>query len=109
MYRIIKQHQIWDFHSVYKYNILNEDNDIVSSFDIEITEEWNKLQSVYVYPEYRNNGLFNLIMATVQEDFDDLCLMVKKDYWLVDKYKKFGFEYLEEADEDYDWYYWSKN
>ena len=102
MIRLI-EHQDWDFHNNDKYLYLN-DQEIVGSFTIENTADYTKLQSLYIQPKYRGQGLFHKLMKDVLEIASrELFIVVRKDAWVIDQYKKYGFEYHSERDEDFDW------
>jgi ribosomal protein S18 acetylase RimI-like enzyme len=97
------EHQDWDFHNNDKHLYLNG-QEIVGSFVIEYDQGYTKLQSLYIQPKFRGQGLFHKLMKDVLEiPSKELFLFVRKDAWVIDQYKKYGFEYHSEKDEDFDW------
>lgn len=109
--KLLVQDQIWDFHQIKILTKITDDLDVIYSYRITTftDEDWNdseiKVEEIYVYPEYRNQGYFNEIMNNIHTEFLDknIFIIVKRNYWLVEKYEKLGYEYWKEYNDDFDW------
>lgn len=47
-------------------------------------------------------------MNFVLSEVDNVWIMVRNDYWLIDKYKKLGFKYQGDYDDNFKWYFREK-
>lgn len=110
------EHQDWDFHSSDSYNYLDGDK-IVGSYDIHYYEMENgdisscKLVGLYIQPEYRGKGLAHQLMKDILDvcNGKDIFLEVKKDSWVVNFYRKYGFKWNARKDDDFRWMKRKKN
>lgn len=96
----IIQNQQWDFTQIVNYVYIEEETyKIVCSFSINVDEDTTTLNNVYVDEEFRNKGLFNMMMRDVlnyQNDVNmrDLVVYVNRNNFIYNKYIKLGFEFV---------------
>jgi len=107
--KIIKYKQNWDYHNNIKFILLN-DNEYVGSVELEEPndKDFIKLQSLYIDYKYRGKGYSKiLIEEALKETKIDIFLLVHKDNYIYNTYKRYGFEFYNIDMNDYD-FYWLK-
>lgn len=93
--KIINKIQQWDSHYNVLFTMINND-DIIGQATIEYSDGFIKLQGIYIYPEYRENGYFNLLFNALLEytkNEDKVYLFVRSDNFIIRKYKQAGFKF----------------
>ena len=99
--------QRWDKHLLIKHFGI-EDDKVVYTYTIETFEncfDFSEvyLSGVYVDEAYRNKGYFNKIMEEVLDNYNNILIKVFRDYFIMDKYKKLGFEIIGDDNDDNDY------
>ena len=95
--------QQWDRHTADKH-VFIMDEIIVAMVTINHFEDYDTIESLWLEPQYRGRGLSKEIMDIITDN-QPMTLMVRKDNEIaINLYKKYGFEYWCEEDENYDWY-----
>jgi predicted acetyltransferase len=96
----IKEKQKWDFHNATRYIYLDNDN-IIGSFVVSYYDDWTKMSGLYIQPEYRGKGYFHKLMKDLMKEIKDpFFIVVRKGAWIIEEYKKYGFEWYSEDDGD---------
>lgn len=103
---LLENKQDWNDYQAIEYTCII-DNEVIYSYcisTIEKNEYFNldnsiMLSNVYVQKKYRQCGYFNEIINQVFNTYKcNIFINCKKGYWLIDKYKSFGFVYYKEYD-----------
>ncbi len=100
--------QDWDVHTSHTFILININNDVVCSYQIEYYNGFKKLQAVYVQEKYRGRGFSKLILDRIKDDKDEIYLMVRKDNFIINTYKKYGFKKTETTTINKIKYIWMK-
>jgi ribosomal protein S18 acetylase RimI-like enzyme len=92
---IIIKKQIWDNHYCQCYHLI--DKDIIATGKIEYYDSWINISGIYIYEQYRRQNYFKLLFEKMLDDLKDenrdIYLLVRKDNFIKETYKKYNFKY----------------
>jgi ribosomal protein S18 acetylase RimI-like enzyme len=90
--------QKWDNHITKKVTYITDDCEVIGSYDIQYGDEII-LRGLYIQDKYKGLGFSKRLIEEIIEDInDDIYLEVRKDNFIVDTYKKYGFDFYSEDD-----------
>lgn len=93
----------WDKHIIECYMYFSNDYKFIGKFEIEKTNKFTKLQSLYIQKEFRNKNLCKIMMDDfLKLDLKKVFLMVRNDNFIIKTYEKYGFKFYSEENE-YNW------
>lgn len=106
---IVKENiQKWDFHKEIHYRIYDDQYELIAEFYFTI-DKFLELRGIYVYEKHRNKGIFKSIIKYAielfeskykTEEYNELFILVVKDLWIIDIYKRFDFVYSHNYDDN---------
>jgi ribosomal protein S18 acetylase RimI-like enzyme len=107
MDKVIEYTTKWQTNSVLNKIWLDNDK-VICTYSIEYNEDNTCLMNVYVQEEYRKQGYTEIMLRDadkhLQIEDKPIYLNVRKDNFIIETYKRFGWEFESEYDKDNDWY-----
>lgn len=87
----------WDYYRTHHIQYV-EGNKIIGRIIISMEENNNSISSLYIQDEYRGKGYSTELLKDVLnycDEYikDDIFLMVRRDNFIIKKYKKLGFKF----------------
>lgn len=104
--KYIEYTEHWDFHYTHTYILVDRDV-CVGRINIEITEEYTKIASLYVQDKYRGKGYSKKLLKKALKYckkyvVDDIFLSVRSDNFIKKMYADMGFQKTE-TNRNYIW------